>query len=251
MDWILLLLLLLLLLLALALLPLAANACRVLSVASTALPFLNGVYELSSWQAADGGGERYSHNGRPVFVSIDKVPRVLPVPHRGRRASRRSLAFRGTGGGQRRVGIRGELGDAAHAGAHGLRSGRLEGLYRGRGLARGRGLPGRVPSSPARRDGVIEAPKSPTLAGTYSLTDGMVDGRPLYAHARDGLYLYSRMGGRGPTWIVGEAPGDGSGLAFLPEQADEAGPAATAENEGPPHPPVGAGRGWLVALEGE
>lgn len=113
----------------------------------------------------------------------------------------------------------------------------------------------RVMCHASQRDATvyIEAVKSPTLAGTYSRTDGVVDDRSLYAHARDGLYMYSRMAERGRTWIIGEAPGDGAGLAFLQEQADEAGAAAAApeSGEGPPHPPVGAGQGWRVALEGE
>jgi diketogulonate reductase-like aldo/keto reductase len=67
----------------------------------------------------------------------------------------------------------------------------------------------------------IHAPLSPTISGMYSMTCGVVDDRPSYVHARGGLHLYSRVAETGRrTWIVGEAVGDASGLAFLQEDEE-------------------------------
>lgn len=237
-------------LLALALLPLAATACRVLTLESAALSFLSGDYELSSWHTtAEEGGEeeRYSHHGRPVYVSMDPdAPRrfLFHIPVEEHQGGRWLVGAS--------VGVNGAW---AYVESWATQPALVplvsdQAVWRvfieGEGWQEDAGFRAvcRAPEGDATV--YIEAPKLPTLAGTYSLTDGQVDGRPLYAHARDGLYLYSRLGDRGRTWIIGGAPGDGSGLAFLQEEQ-----AGEGEGEGPPHPPMGAGRGWRVAVEGE
>jgi hypothetical protein len=61
--------------------PIVVGACRVLSVRSAVIEFVSGDYALAGYRKADGqeeeGGEAFSHNGRPVYVSTQEPRRYL------------------------------------------------------------------------------------------------------------------------------------------------------------------------------
>jgi len=70
-------LLLLRLVLLLHLAPTALASCRLVTVESSALEFVNGEYELAGWQRDGNEEESFSHNGRAVYASVEEPRRYL------------------------------------------------------------------------------------------------------------------------------------------------------------------------------